>query len=464
MYTYDEIEVLCMVESITELNNLWNKVIEQLHTRVNNQMLYDAFIVDSKLYSIKNKVAIVAVNSALAEKIMMENFYDLVVELLSSIGNIEISQVKFQDSKKLQQKVEKVEEQKPEFFATSVVKSGLTFNNFIVGQCNRVAQQAALMIASNPGKFYNPLFIFSESGLGKTHLLFAISNYIRENDPSKKVLYCTADDFITEYVEFMKGEQSGNKLKNFIASHDVFLVDDIQVLAGKEKTELFFFQVFTRLYNTGKQIVITSDKHPEQLKGFEDRLKSRFQDGLTVEIGQPDAETCYEILKSKIKVSPINLDSFDEDVLRFIAEKFSRNIRNINEALNSLLFYTTSVSPTSRITMDVALEALQPIINVKDSKQKLSEQKIINVVADYYNLTPSQITGRGRPGNVTLPRHICWYLIKTMLDVSYDKIGASFSGKDHSTVMSGVKKVENELKTNTLIQSAVNEIKKRLKS
>lgn len=452
-----------MLESVTELNNLWSRMLEQVKIEINDPRIFDSFVADSRLHSFDSNTMVVAVNSSLAVRILKSNYEQSFIKVAKELTNQSNIKIKFDEIDHLKT-LEKPEEVKPTYFSSSIIKSNFTFDNFIVGKCNKVAQQAALLIASNPGKFYNPLFIYSNSGLGKTHLLFAISNYVKEKDPKKKVLYCSSDDFIAEVVEVMRGTDNGIKLKNYVAQYDVFLIDDIQLFASKERTGDFFFQVYTRLFNAGKQIVITSDKHPEQLKGFEDRLRSRFQDGLTVEIEQPDADTCYEILKAKINASPINIDSFDEDVLRFIAEKFSRNIRNINEALNKLLFYTTSINPTSRITMEVALEALQPLINVKDSKQKLNEQKIINVVADYYGKTPSQITGRGRPGDITLPRHICWYLIKTMLDVSYDKIGASFSGKDHSTVMSGVKKVENELKTNTLLQNAVNDIKKILKS
>ena len=310
---------------------------------------------------------------------------------------------------------------------------------------------------------YNPLFIYSNPGLGKTHLLNAIGNYIKEIG-DKKVLYVTSDDFMSEFINIIRGEDSAEKLKTFIASHDILLVDDVQLIAGREQTEIFFFQVFTKMYNAGKQIVITSDKHPQQLKGFEERLVSRFQSGLTIEIGAPEIDTCVRILETKIKSSPLNLESFDPEVLRFVAEKFNKNVRMIDEALHKIVFYATSVNPTDRVTMDVALEALQTLLDVRESKSKLSEQKIINAVADYYNKTPSQITGRSRPGDIVLPRHICMYLIKDMLDLPYTKIGMTFSGKDHSTVMAAVKKVEKELKTNTLLQTAVNDIKKSLKS
>ena len=183
-----------------------------------------------------------------------------------------------------------------------------------------------------------------------------------------------------------------------------------------------------------------------------------------VVIAQPEVPTCVAILKSKIENSPLDINSFDPAVLDFIGSKFSKNVREIDSALNRIIWYVTNFRPTKYIDMTIAMEALQNLINVKDANQKLSEQKIIDVVADYYHLTPSQITGPSRESNYTLARHIAMYLIRTMLDVPFTKIGYTFGGKDHSTVMSGVNKVEKSLKTSINLQTAVNEIKSKLKS
>ncbi len=451
-----------MYETVSEINKLYARVLESVNNRINDARIYDAFIGDSFVHNYDGSTLTIAVNSALAVSLLSKKYKDVFADAANEVLGQTNTKIKVVEASKIVTPKE-VEEVKPEFFPTSIVNPKLTFDNFVVGPTNRAAQQAALLVSASPSKLYNPLFIYSNSGLGKTHLLFAIANYIREREPHKKVLYCGADDFMEEFIKYVHGEEQSEKLKSYITSHDMLLVDDIQQISGKEKTELFFFQVFTKMYNAGKQIVITSDKHPEQLKGFEDRLKSRFQAGLTIEIEPPNPSTSLEILKSKINSSPINIDSFDHDVLEFIADKFSKNIRSLDGALNRLIFYTTSINPTSHITMEIALDALQQLINVKEAKTQLNEQRIISVVADYYNLTVSQLTGRGRPGNVTTPRHICWYLIKTMLNTSYEKIGYIFGGKDHSTVMSGVRKVENELKTNSLLQNAIDDIKKLLK-
>ena len=310
---------------------------------------------------------------------------------------------------------------------------------------------------------FNPLFIYSNPGLGKTHLLQGIVNFVRENMPGKKALYCEAGDFLQEFVDTASGAKQMDSLKKFITAHDVLLIDDIQQLSSKDKTLSFFFEIFNRLLMQGKQVVITSDKAPSELKGFEERLKSRFASGLTVAIHQPEIPTCVAILKSKIERSPLDIE-YDPKVLDFIGEKFSRNVREIDQAFNRLVFYVTSYKPTKYIDMATAMEALQILIDVKDAKQKLSEQRIINVVSDYYGITPSQMTGPTREGKVTMARHVAMYLIRSMLDVPFTKIGIIFGGKDHSTVMSGVTKVEKSLKTNTLMQTAVSEIKSQLKS
>ncbi len=452
-----------MNESVSELQNIWSRVLEELHATIEDTMFFDVFLDESHIHSIEDGVMTVAVNSNLAVKILSSKYVDQIQNAAKKIlGNP--CKAKF-DIKENLKNVAAPVEQKPTYFKNSIVNPSFTFDSFVTGPSNLEAKQAALYIATYPGKGFNPLFIYSNPGLGKTHLLHAIANHIKANAPGKRVLYIDSTDFIQEYVNHVTGEkQNVNALKDFVTNFDVFMIDDIQMMANKDLTCNFFFDVFNILHQHGKQIVITSDRHPSELKSFEERLKSRFSAGLTVNINQPDVVTCVSILKSKIENSPLDINSFDQKVLEFIAGKFSKNIRDIDQALNKLVWYVTSFRPTRYIDMDVALEALQSLIDVKDSKQKLNEQKIISVVADKYNLTPSQITGPSRQGTVALARHISMYLIRIMLDTPYTKIGQTFGGKDHSTVMSGVEKVEKELKTNTNLQQAINEIKNQLKA
>jgi chromosomal replication initiator protein len=359
----------------------------------------------------------------------------------------------------------KLNEKKPSFFASSFVNRKYTFDNFVVGTSNREAHQAAVLIASNPGKLfnYNPLFIYSQSGLGKTHLLHAIGNYVRENAPSLKVLYITTDDFVDEFIKYVSGEKDSDNMKDFFKAIDVLMVDDIQFLSEKVKTEEMFFHIFNHLVNAGKQIILTSDRHPSEIRGVESRLVTRFNSGLTMNITVPDLPTRVAILKKKIEANGLDITYFDEEVFHFFAERFSNNVRELEGALNRLVFYVINIKQTKHITMAVAIESVQPLIGSGVTLSSLTENRIINTVADYYNLTSQQLTGRIRTNQIAMARHIAMYLIRTLLDVPFLKIGALFGGKDHSTVMNAVKKVEKSLKVDEAIATAVDQLEKRLK-
>ncbi|MCQ3034870.1 MAG: chromosomal replication initiator protein DnaA [Bacilli bacterium] len=451
-----------MPVTVTELGHIWNKVLTNVKNQIPDTKIFDAFLSDSFLYSYENNTLVVGVNSNLALKILNDQYIDLISGAAREvIGQYVTVEFKFIDT--LKQARGEPEKPKIEFFKNSVVNTSLTFDNFIVGKCNIEAQQAAIYIAANPGKSFNPLFIHSNSGLGKTHLLQAIVNYIQEKDPQKHALYITSNDFIEEFIQFATGETNSSKLKEYIYSFDALLIDDIQFIGGKKQTEQFLFEIFNTMLMHGKQVVITSDKHPSELKNFDERMKSRFGQGLTQSISNPDTETCVKILKSKINAGPLDINCIKPEVLEFIAEKFSKNIRNIDEALNKLVWYTTMYKPSKFIDMDTAFEALQSLIDVKVTKSQLNQQKIINVVADYYSLTPSQLTAKTRTGEVVVPRQISMYLMRYMLDLPFSQIGLVFGGKDHSTVMHAVNKVETELKIDVNLQTAISEIKKLLK-
>ena len=449
-----------MGESISELNHIWSKVLENLEQKIDDRRFFDVFLSGSKIYSFEGSTMVISAATSLAVNILSTKFLQDITTAVKEVTGKNVN-ITFELADNLKEKTPVVEETK--YFKYSQVNESLTFDNFVTGPCNIEAKQAALLIAQNPGfRDYNPLFIYSDSGLGKTHLLSAIVNYLNE-EGNKRAIYCSAQDFFDEYMAAGSGEKEYDKLKNFIVKHDVLLIDDVQMLGGREKTTDFLFQIFQKMYNTNKQIVITSDKHPSELKGFDERLKSRFGGGLSISIAAPDVQTCVSILKTKIEAGPLDINIFDQDVLEFIGQKFSKNIRNIDEALHKLVYYTTVFKPGKHIDMEIAMEALQPLVDVRSEKQKLSEQRIINVVADYYSLTPSQVTGSSREYRTALARHVSMYLIRTLLDTPFTRIGAMFGGKDHSTVMSGVEKVERELKTNSNLQEAINELKKRLK-
>ena len=456
-----------MISSISEITQLWDKSLRRIDEQLGEKQLFDSFFAGSYIYEVRENTITVIVNSALAKNLIKTKYYDLVSRCVNEVtqSNFKLDFILESEAKTHAVQLEAPVQKKMQYFQGASINPNLTFDNFVVGQFNREASQAALLIASNPGKMYNPLFLYSQSGLGKTHLLHAIGNYIvKEKNPNAKILYITANDFVEEYIRYVRGEKESQSLKDFFADVDVLLLDDIQFLANKVNTEEMFFYIYTSMVNSGRQIVITSDRQPNELAGIEDRLITRFMQGLVLKIDEPDQNTCVEILRKKIVASGNDLDRFDENVLYFYADKFSKNVRELEGALNRLIFVTITMKKTDKITIDDAVDAVSSLVGGKQLTTQLSEQKIINVVADYYNLTPSQLTGKIRTGQIALARHIAMYLIRNMLDVSLKNIGDLFGGKDHTTVMSGIQKVDKELKTNETLKEAVEELQKRLKA
>ena len=451
-----------MIETISELQNAWSRIQQELSKNIEDRHFFDVYLSESYIHSLENGVMTIVVGSSLAVKILSSKYTTTIQDAARAVMGTPIK-IKI-DVKENLKTVSDLSNDKETYFKSQVINPSFTFDSFVTGPSNLEAKQAALFVASNPGKAFNPLFIYSNSGLGKTHLLHAIVNYVHEKLPGKKALYCDSNDFISEYVKFATGVNKGTAFKDFCSSFDFFLIDDIQNLSSKEQTLIAFFDIFNILHSRGKQIVITSDKHPAELKSFDERLKSRFAAGLTITINQPDVQTCVAILKNKVENSILDINSFDPRVFELIAQNFSKNIRDIDSAFTKLLFYVTSFRPTKYITLEIANEALQPLLDIKKSRTKLNETRVISVVADYYNKTPSQLTGTSRQGDIVFARHIAMYMIRKMLDTPYTKIGMIFGGKDHSTVMNGVEKVEKELKTNPNIETAINDIKSLLKA
>ncbi len=455
-----------MNSSVSEIAQLWDRILKNIQERLNENDIFDSFFKETYINDIKNDKMIIVANSSLAIQLFKKKYYEIIREVVKDVTETEfkLEFVLEEDIKQNNSDENSVSTKKQTYFESALINPKLTFDNFVVGSFNREASQAALLIATNPGKMFNPLFMYSNSGLGKTHLLHAIGNYIIKNgSPNIKILYITANNFVDEYIRYVRADKDSESLKDFFKGVDVLLLDDVQFLADKVKTSEMFFYIYTKMISDGKQIVITSDHQPNELKGLEDRLITRFSQGLVVSIAEPDQNTCVEILKKKITASGLDVNNFDESVLYFFADKFSKNVRELEGALNRLIFYVVSLKQTDKITMETAIEAVSSLVGGKTVATQLNEQKIINIVAEYYNLTPSQLTGRIRTGQITMARHIAMYLIRTtLINVPLKKIGDMFGGKDHTTVMNGVSKVEKELKTDEKLQQAIAELKRRI--
>ena len=433
-----------MNNSVSEIARMWEQTLKIIDERLQERQIFDTFFADSFIHSFEGDSVVVMVKNFTSQRLLSSKYIDLVKEAFYDVTerNCNFKFILPEDvakSNNQQSSIKKASEE-PVFFKDAELKSNLTFDSFVEGEFNNEAYRAATVIAKNPGKVFNPLFIYSNSGLGKTHLLHSIGNYIKNvSKPGAKVLYIDANDFVEEYVKFVKGEKESETLKDFFSTVDVLLFDDVQFLENKVKTEEMFFYIYQKMVNSNKQIVITSDRQPNELKGLEDRLITRFSQGLTVKINNPDTNTCVKILEKQIKNEGLNVDDFDPAVLYFYAEKFSSNVRELDGAFNRLIFYVTSIA-------------------------QLSEQKIINVVADYYNLDPSQLIGKVRTGQIALARHIAMYLIRINIDIPLTKVGNTFGGRDHTTVMNGIAKVESMLKTDESLKAVINTLQKKLKS
>ena len=451
------------------MTRIWQQTLKLVDERLQERQIFDSFFADTYINDIKGDTITVIVNSLTAERLLSSKYIDLLKEAVAEVTEfsyeLEFKQLgDVAKSKFAQAGAQIKQEEETSFFKNAEIKSDLTFESFVEGDFNKEAYRAASLISQKPGEVFNPLFIYSNSGLGKTHLLHAIGNKIKAKNPKAKILYIDANDFVEEYVKFVKGEKENETLKDFFSTVDVLLFDDVQFLENKVKTEEMFFYVYQKMVNSNKQIVITSDRQPTELKGLEDRLVTRFTQGLTVKINTPDQDTCVKILEKQIENEGLKIDNFDPAVLYFYADKFSNNVRELDGAFNRLIFYVSQIKQVEKITLDVAIEAAQNITGIKNVATQLSETKIINVVADYYNLVPSQLTGKVRTGQLALARHVAMYLIRNNIDVPLSKIGNIFGGRDHTTVMNGIMKVENMLKTDEPLKAAIEELQKRIKS
>mgnify|MGYP000409777547 CR=1 FL=1 len=339
-----------------------------------------------------------------------------------------------------------------------------TFDTFVVGGNNNFAHAASLAVAESPGEVYNPLFLYGGVGLGKTHLMHSIAHYILDREPSKKVLYVTSETFTNDLITAIRNGKTGNDLamnafRDKYRNNDVLLIDDVQFIIGKESTQEEFFHTFNHLHNAGKQIVISSDKPPKDMTTLEARLRTRFEWGLIADISVPDYETRMAILYKKIELDQLERYQIPDEVIQYIAMNIKTNIRELEGALNKLVAYENLVQ--TEITMEIAEKELQNIIS-PDIPLEVTPQLVVEVVAEHFGITMDQITSKSRSNDVAKPRQIAMYLCKNMTDASLETIGKAVGGRDHSTVVHGIKKVGDDISTDTSVERLVATIRKKI--
>lgn len=423
------------------------------------QDVFEMYFSTSKLYEINDNQAIISTPTFVAFAVLGDK--KTVIENCLEEACGKYIPVKVVEEKDIRENPINFDPQNPVNKFGKDLDSNYTFGNFVIGKSNIQAQVASLTVAGNLGVVYNPLFIYGNSGLGKTHLLNAIGNQVKNNNPKAKICLISGLDFV-EGVFKSTREHKIDEFKASFKDIDMLLVDDIQFIAGKEKTHEVFFSVFNELINNRKQVCLTADRLPQDINGLEERIISRFNQGLNVNIETPEFETRLNIVKMKVSNNTINTQNIDDDVLSYIASNFSSDVRSLEGAINRLLFYAINFSnPDENITLKLATEAFRD--QITKNSNELDIKKIKKTVCDYYNLTPTQLSSKTRTANIANARHIAMYLSRKLLDAPYQEIGKEFGGKDHSTVISACEKVEASLKTNSLYLKAINDIEARLK-
>lgn len=448
-----------------DLTSLWQAVLDKLELNVSNVSFIMWFkplkVLD---YSEENKKLIISTNSSSAKNQIMRNYFEKLSSAIKDIfgqnidieildPNEEIEFIKLHGEKTVQKEVE---------VSKNPFNSKYTFDNFVVGKSNQFVYAAARAVAEHPGEKFNPLFIYGGVGLGKTHLLHAIGNYIHEFNPNLKVMYVTCEQFANDYIESLGSNTKNKAILEFRTKYrnlDVLMVDDIQFISKKTSTQEEFFHTFNELFQNNKQIIISSDRPPKDIETLADRLRSRFTCGLIQDIQTPDLETRIAILRKKCQLEKYIID---DDVIDFIAEKINTNIRELEGMLSKVYFLATLIGKRSA-TMDEAREAFNGQIE-EEKNEGLNPDQIISTVCRYFDITKEDIVGKKKSKDVVEPRMIAIYLISEILEIPLVSIGKIFGGRDHTTIMHSRDKISDQLKTSHKIQSFVSEIKKMLTS
>lgn len=442
-----------------QLEQIWQKTLQLINESAHfDDAVFNAWYKeDSHLFDIEDDFATIVVPYKINKQIMMDSI-DLIQQKLSDVLDMKVSCQILLKSEVDMLQPSSVIKRRNEILFEDKVKKEYTFDSFVVGKNNREAHAAALSVCYYPGKFNNPLFIFGNSGLGKTHLLHAIGNYVKANKADEKVLYIYSEDFVTLLIEAMKNK-TVEDVKEMICSVDYLLIDDIQRLKQSTSQEIFF-NMYNKLISDNKQIVITSDIHPTELKGIENRLISRFSSGLSVSVGSPEFETAKAILQKKMEGRSDEI-MIDDEVLDYLATRFASDVRKLEGTLNELFFQAILYNP-ERIDITFAKEIFKENPIVVKQEDELTPKRIKNAVCEYYGLTRTQIESKSRTKNIANARHIAIYLCRTHLEMPFAKIGFEFGNRDHSTIMSSYEKMMKLLKEKETFQQAVMQIESNL--
>lgn len=443
-----------------ELQIMWERVLSKLEM-MTTAVSFDLWIRPLEVLEFKDyNTLILVASSTTAKNQLLKNhkiqLQNAINEVFNDNINFEILDQNEKDEyikTNTPAKNQKVEEEGNK--TNSNFNEKYTFDNFVVGKSNQFVYAAAKSVAENPGQKFNPLFIYGGVGLGKTHLLHAIGNYIKSAYPDKKIMYATCEKFTNDYIESLraKKDMANFEFREKYRNLDVLMIDDIQFISNKTSTQEEFFHTFNDLYQRQKQIIIASDRPPKEIATLEERLRSRFTSGLIQDIQTPDFETRVAILRKKAQQEKY---SIDDEVINFIAEKIDTNIREMEGILSKVFFFATLLGKKSA-TLEEAYEAMKE--NMDEIKEGLSPDMVIDTVCKYFNISKSDIVGKKKNKEIVEPRMICIYLICELLDLPLVAIGKKFGDRDHTTIMHARDKITEQIKTNNKIKVYITDIK-----
>jgi chromosomal replication initiator protein len=446
---------------------IWNEVIAALKAKLSVPG-FKTFLASAKMSSFEDGILTIQVPNEYTKKWIQERCEVLIGEHLNSIlGNQTLLQYKINPQEELNQEIDEliktqtqvIESAKNDFSPTlagNYLNPKYTFETFVVGQNNRFAQSAALAVAKNPSKAYNPLFIYGGVGLGKTHLLQAIAHTALRNNPALKVVFVSSEKFTNELINAIR-DGKNEAFRSYYRNIDLLLVDDIQFLAGKERTQEEFFHTFNTLHQAGKQIVLSSDRSPKEIANLEARLRSRFEWGLIADIQAPEFETRIAILRKKADADGVKIP---DEVITYIASQIPSNIRELEGALVSIVAYSSLVN--SELNVELAADVIKDVIAPKQSEKPITITLIKKMVAEYFHIDKEDLNAKIRTKEIALARQIAMHLSRELTNSSLPKIGEDFGGRDHTTVMHACDKIKEltskDSSVNDMVKSIENSI------
>ncbi|MDI6710816.1 MAG: chromosomal replication initiator protein DnaA [Bacillota bacterium] len=439
----------------TEIQESWFQVLQALEHKLNRQS-YEHWLKPLRPIAYYNNTILMEVPNHFSRDWLTERYAPLIKESFKQFLNREVG-LKFLLAREVPEATRSMARRSAERAdEITILNPRYTFDAFVVGNSNRFAHAAALAVAETPARTYNPLFIYGGVGLGKTHLMHAIGHHLLQRMPYFKVSYVTSEKFTNELIEAIREEQPA-QFRNRYRTIDILLIDDIQFLGGKERTQEEFFHTFNTLYEAGKQIVISSDRPPKDIPQLEERLRSRFEWGLISDIQPPDLETRVAILQKKAQGQDVDVP---EETLFYIADRIQSNIRELEGAFIRVAAYA-SLNETE-MSPEVVEKVLRDILPAKKPRP-ITCELIQEVVADYFRLRPEDMRAKKRTRAVAFPRQIAMYLTRELTDLSLPKVGEAFGGRDHTTVIHGCEKIAKELESDQTLQEIVNELMNRIR-